>query len=213
MKGIIFRGDNVLRILDGRKMQTRRLILETNPSDGDVEESDEYPGEYFQWRGGERSVSFLPRYHLGETLYCKETWAIGGGLLDCPCLNYRTGDQSPILKGEGASAGLWFRASRPEVKITDDQILAAGLNHEGWRSALHMPEWASRCHIKITEIRAQRLQEISEEDCYAEGIADWKTPEQTFSPRVRFKELWDSISPKHPWANNDWIWVFTFEKL
>ena len=78
-----------------------------------------------------------------------------------------------------------------------------------WKPSIHMPRWASRIDLEITEIRAERLQDISEEDAIAEG---WDANNSAYSPLTWFEKLWDSINgKKYPWVNNDWVWVISFK--
>lgn len=77
-----------------------------------------------------------------------------------------------------------------------------------WRNPLFMPEWAARYFIKITDVRVGRLQEITNTDAVAEGIFWAKN-----NPRDDFSFLWDSINPKYPWADNPWVFAYTFEKV
>ncbi len=82
-----------------------------------------------------------------------------------------------------------------------------------------MPRWASRITLEITNIRVERLQDISEDDAKAEGIelitgepmyAD--EPVQRYSAKAQFRGLWDKINgKKHPWAENPWVWVVEIE--
>jgi len=93
-----------------------------------------------------------------------------------------------------------------------------------WKPSIHMPRWASRTTLEITEIRAQRLQDISEEDAIAEGIqrisydglSGWKDYVTGFPldcPRASYGTLWESIHGKGAWAANQWVWVIAFKKL
>ena len=84
-----------------------------------------------------------------------------------------------------------------------DEVKPNSYRKEGWykRSPLFMPEWAARYFEKITDIRAERLQEITWEDVLAEGIAQYTFARGCCSdnppdPRWKFIELWDSINAK-----------------
>jgi hypothetical protein len=85
----------------------------------------------------------------------------------------------------------------------------------GWRPSIYMPRWASRITLEVTGVRVERLQNISEVDCAAEGIpiALSGTTCAEFGMGQRFfRELWDSINAKRaPWKSNPWVWVIEFQ--
>jgi hypothetical protein len=90
----------------------------------------------------------------------------------------------------------------------------------GWRPSIHMPRWASRITLQITDVRVQRLHEISEEDARAEGceLETFDTASRTLSPetyRHNFRLLWDSINAKRGcgWDVNPWVWAISFERV
>jgi hypothetical protein len=87
-------------------------------------------------------------------------------------------------------------------------------------TAMFMPKWAARTWLEITDVRVQRLQDISEADAKAEGPSldggPWILGGKHETYRAAFFELWDSINinaKKHPWVNNDWVWAITFRKV
>jgi hypothetical protein len=73
-----------------------------------------------------------------------------------------------------------------------------------------MPRWASRITLEITNVRVQRLQEISEADAEAEGA-----PEHPYDHKTAFRRIWDSINAKRGfgWDTNPFVWVLTFRKV
>jgi hypothetical protein len=77
-----------------------------------------------------------------------------------------------------------------------------------------MPRWASRITLEITDVRVQRLQEISEEDAEAEGVYSWsEMGPLDICARPLFASLWDSLNGKRaPWASNPFIWALTFRR-
>jgi hypothetical protein len=82
-----------------------------------------------------------------------------------------------------------------------------------WKPSIFMPRSASRITLEITNIRVERLQEISNEDSLSEGIAIPDEPVH-FAPREYFKILWNNInSKKYPWSSNPWVWVIEFKKV
>ena len=80
-----------------------------------------------------------------------------------------------------------------------------------WKPSIHMPRWASRITLEITDVRVERLQEISPLDIVAEGYDSFGIPSGVFW----FKELWDSINAKrgYGWEVNPWVWVISFRRL
>jgi hypothetical protein len=88
-----------------------------------------------------------------------------------------------------------------------------------------MPRWASRITLEITDVRVQRVQEISEADATAEGVTLGEPMRglvngepgdiRVYDPRMAFSFLWDSINAKrgYGWAANPWVWCLTFRRL
>ena len=103
----------------------------------------------------------------------------------------------------------------------------------GWKPSIFMPKEAARIFLKVTNVRVEKLQDISEEDAIAEGIAvsskvgsdghyyykdyndttDW--PEVGWMhASTSFQTLWQSINAKkYPWESNPWVWVYDFERI
>lgn len=236
---IPFSPSSVRAILDGRKTQTRRVIKpQPHPNSsayGDVEESAKHAGEWFQWHCAEPGPSFTCRYGVkGERLWVKEPWGIGdhGRLID-PCLNYRTGDQRPLI---GHADGVWSMAGSRHV-VNDADLVKV---KEGWRNGMFTPRWASRLLLEIAEVRAERVQEIDEAGARAEGLAcvtkdgtlykygvpdidrlpgtddhGWPWSMWNTDPRRSYRRLWDSINAKRgfSWQSNPWVWVIAFSEV
>jgi len=75
--------------------------------------------------------------------------------------------------------------------------------------SIFMPRWASRLTLKVTDVRVERVQDITESDAIAEGI---KIDDVAWTdPRAAYKRLWDSIS--NNWGDNPWVWVVEFEVI
>lgn len=92
----------------------------------------------------------------------------------------------------------------------------------GWRPSIHMPRWASRLTLEITDVRVERVQEISEEDAKAEGIERVKwdgDPTDGYDAletyRASFRRSWDAIyaNQGYGWDANPWVWVIGFRGL
>jgi hypothetical protein len=83
-------------------------------------------------------------------------------------------------------------------------------------TAIFMPKRMARTWLELTDVRVERLQDISEEDAIAEGIGDWTAIGGWNAETAveAYHKLWDSINKKkHPWTNNDWVWVLTFREV
>lgn len=92
-------------------------------------------------------------------------------------------------------------------------------HHHRWRSPIHMPRWASRLTLEITDIRVERLQTISEIDASDEGAGIYlaNNPQWDGDPncyRKLYRLGWDVLNTKrgHPWQSNPWVWVITFRQ-
>ena len=97
----------------------------------------------------------------------------------------------------------------------------------GWTSPMFMPRWASRILLEITDIRVERLNDISEADCEKEGFRFYPLSRICFKPcstkhpsghgsnnyKSIFGEYWDTLNAKkgYPWSSNPWVWVVEFK--
>ena len=86
--------------------------------------------------------------------------------------------------------------------------------HKHWKPSIFMPRWASRLTLEITDVRVERLWDISNKDAAAEGIF---TPEIGYAnlrenaPRIQYAALWESIHGPGSWDTNPWVWVIEFD--
>lgn len=186
-KPILFNGRMVRAILSGVKTQTRRVI---KPQPGPhlgymIGRSGQYAIQCGEDYPDDASDRVVCRYPVGTRLWVRETWATRS---DLPGAVYRADYQGP--------------ADRPFEHIHDDETR--------WRVSIHMPRRHARIFLDVTNVRVQRLREISEDDAIAEGVS----PGFDDPARRKFAELWDSINGKrgHGWAENRWVWVYTFER-
>ncbi len=122
-----------------------------------------------------------PRYHVGSVVYLKEAWRYFGG------------EEYEYLKDSKC------------VIYKKDVLVNIGVYK--WHNPRTMPAWAARYFIKITGIEAQRLQEITLEDCWDEGI--YVAP--AYNRIDAYHHLWDSINPKSRWESNPWVFKYTFK--
>lgn len=241
-RGMIFNSEMVRAILDGRKTQTRR-IMKVQPESNQlglllITDSTKHSdiGKY-HWAESNatgnhvRSKLFSsPFGAVGERIWVRETWATLGNEDGC----YVDWEDN-LCKGDERSAARIYRASceqRPGDyglwSIPDDAYWKPHTKEhkfEGaWRPSIHMPRWASRILLEITDVRVERLNSISEEDARAEGIIDGgclncgepepcgcANPEPDATDA--FAYLWQSIYGQENWLANPWVWVIEFKRV
>jgi hypothetical protein len=224
---ILFSSPMVRAILDSRKTQTRRAvkpqpIVHTN---GSIEwHSPRYDNgdgvnyfHTFELQGLMKDwVKTCPygvpgdRLWVRETFYCDYVFA-GDHAKSCVgCVNCKHTDDDRIKQWREE---LYYRADVPSGKFEDAGYWSEPGSY--WKPSIFMPRWASRITLEITDVRVQRLQEISEEDAKAEGCFGVSVHESyPFTCREDYQQLWNEINGKKaPWASNPWVWAVSFRRL
>ena len=201
---ILFSAPMVRALLDGRKTQTRRVFkphgfnFYTHPVSGDRYEEHNREGitgcgPMRAFGYGEGLYGYLP-YAPGDRLYVRETYAYW-----------------PLVGEHDRIDGCTYRATDEddwENRMFD------------WIPSIHMPRWASRLTLIVTDVRVERLQDISEADCIAEGIerhgrfygvhdADWD--DAHLSAVAAYKLLWNTINGVGAWDKNPWVVAVSFD--
>lgn len=207
---ILFSGAMVHAILEGRKTQTRRVIkfarVPYEPDSHNVWKcwngSPSKGNWSHQWQDGDL-VLRCPYGKPGDRLWVRETF------IPDPPIDGWSGDISWNGCGRPIS-GVPEHYRSPEHCIFRASWDGSDLK---WRPGIHMPRWASRLTLQITKIRAERVQQITNEDAQAEGC-DFrisKTPNYANA----FAILWDSINAKRgfSWEVNPWVWVVEFRRI
>lgn len=210
MKGICFIEPLFHRVVKGEKTQTRRVI---NPEP--IIKNDWFIDEIEGWKQAPFAVvlklrnreqyeimQFLnPKYKVGEIVYLKEPYAY-----------------APVLQES--------KPFYPELSDYLYKYSSSDINIQ-WKNKLFMPESAARYFIEITAVRAERLQDISDEDCMKEGIESftkdnqlykfgldgWDWSEMPRTPREAYAALIDKISGKGTWEKNPFVWVYDFRLI
>lgn len=122
---------------------------------------------------------------------------------------------------------LWVKETWRTVKTDEVETLYFKADEEyhegaGWKSPRFMPRWASRINLEITDVRVERVQDISASDVLAEGVEDHYPGSQDSIGEgdwksclvMQYEELWDSINgKKYPWKSNPWVWVVSFKVI
>lgn len=217
---ILFNGEMVRAILDGGKTQTRRPIKPQPPSGLSGARLD------CNGRGVGGAVSDLigkSPYQIGDLLYIRETWGVG--TRPCPRngwvdgIEYRA-DVARLLENDLLNL---YQIEPPE----SEPDFYESNQGKGWRPSIHMPKWASRIWLRVTGVHVERVQLISHDDIWAEGIDkegyyDWLDDIQCIAgfagarydkPIDLYQQLWDASysNSDYSWDKNPYVWVFDFE--
>jgi hypothetical protein len=119
---------------------------------------------------------------------------------------------------------LWVRETWFDPQMDGGRVLYAADQPEVHpihrrRPSIHMPRWASRITLRITDVRVERLQDISEDDAIAEGVkpctsTGWNGENLVvMTAREAFADLWNDINGPGAWDANPWVWVIAFERV
>ncbi|MDH1587981.1 hypothetical protein [Stutzerimonas stutzeri] len=218
---ILFNSAMVRAILDGSKTVTRLAVIKSSqpetifPSDFSATEA---MVELNSTRFGTTWWKSCPYGKPGDRLWVRETWS-GVNMCGAPALAYRAdGDirdlmaEELFLDEDGA-----FNYVDQRWKKYDFSCWYADLHQARWRPSIHMPRWASRIMLEITNVRVERLQDITEVQAKAEGVLscenDIDPDGNYYSPYELFSALWVSINGHESWHANPWVWVVEFKRV
>jgi len=208
---ILFTPDNIRAILDDKKTQTRRLI-KPQPTKWHMVKREPFHFDAVDmprvWSPlSDHSEDRVCPYEIGDRLWVRERYAHF----------FKGNDPSACKYLADAGTPRWPQAYSKENALESWR--------GQWKSALFMPKWAARIWLDITDVRVQRVQEISHEDAIAENCHGygWVSQSPYVSgphtddgklPQEEYEELWDSINGKtYPWASNPWVWCLTFKRV
>ena len=214
MKPILFNTDMVRAILDGRKTVTRRVVKPQPNSKlayacmgykhGTWGYPDKNAWKYWDDESYKRTDGiaqeelehrWTPPCHTGDILYVRETFF--------------------TYKGR-----YYYKADGNHEKL--DELVGASFFK--WRPSIHMPKEEARLFLRVTDVRVERLQDITEEQAKAEG-ANWKNGKNVGvvekmrrSAIERFAEIWDATIKSadldtYGWAANPWVWAIEFKRI
>ena len=203
LKPILFNTQMVRALLEGRKKVTRRVVKPQPPAASIVSKI----GKAYGWsRGKDSQPKYLMKqpYQTGDVLWVRETW--------CEVM--------------GRKGKYLYRAYAGERDDTRDYAIALNT----WRPSIHMPREAARIFLRVTGVRVERLQDITEAGAKAEGAvkaypytntetgktAYMQSEDATY--RGGFSCIWNSTikskdRPVYGWEANPWVWVIEFEQI
>ena len=212
----------VRALLEGRKTVTRRVVKPQPVLDGNL-----WKVGGAAWSDSVLSVPVMlghslynrAPYQPGDVLWVRETFRVD-------YLSNIVGSGRVRYKADGSYVDIHFSADRYDMMRRAHRMV--------WRSSENMPREAARIFLRVTGVRVERLQVITEEDAKAEGAekmypyTDPETGKTAFllhengTYRAGFSQIWDSTIPKRPsmferylyyWEYNPWVWVIEFERI
>ena len=194
MKPILFSTEMVQAILSGRKIMTRRVIKQNSTAMKWINAG--FRTEYILSQGNEAIL----KYNVGDILWVRETTCYV--MLD---------DAHDLLEGAKDRIQFVYKAS-----VHSDWMKYAKEKYGyKWKPSIFMPREAARIFLRVTDIRIEKLQDISEEDAIAEGCPYGKS-DGIFDYAVgdkHFPTLWANINGEQSWEDNPYVWVISFEKI
>lgn len=206
-KPILFNTEMVKAILEDRKTCTRRVIKKKySNTDIDFHE-DKYGKRLVEIQNdapkpivhpdGSKTVHLVAceeikkPYKVGDILYVRETW--------CDV-------EKDFRKDDDIDIGDCKYIFKVDDNGEKHPLIEGYIKR--WRPSIHMPKEAARIFLKVTSVRPEKLQDITEDQIKKEGIRE------EFPPLAQdaFQELWDSTTKEYRWRLNPWVWVIEFER-
>lgn len=216
---ILFSAPMIRALIAGTKTQTRRA-LKFQPAAGisiirkTIRPIDAEPYHSFERRSvyGNYAGELDIKIKRGDRLWVREAWRCNGWATDVATIFYAASESD----GYTTMCEQYPIAEKRPLRIT-----------AGWRPSIHMPRWASRLTLTVTEVRVEQLQDITNEDCIAEGVpvhpnenASRVGPTRDDFDRkhglishygAEYKRIWDSINGAGAWDTNPWVVAYTFK--
>ncbi|MDV1214346.1 hypothetical protein VC596_09040 [Citrobacter freundii] len=222
-RGMIFNAEMVRAILDGRKTQTRRVVkfkprepgFNLNFSGlklGHYRTGDASSGYVLASRGAmgcwndKTFPAHCPYGQPGDRIWVRETFRVHSRATDLATLVYKASERQSWTE----------QTHRVPVSVCNKPAVI-----EKWTPSIHMPRWASRILLDITDVRVERLNSISQADSIAEGappshpsidVVSRQFGYPDFS-RSWFGQTWQSIYGDDSWQANPWVWVIEFKRI
>lgn len=225
---ILFSAPMVRALLDGRKTQTRRVLKPQPYSNGyhfdgrDILCHNDWlpPAALLMDRGKgknrytvsdlEDGPEGMAGVYRADRLWVREAWSPGYD-------SDPDGEPSVTIIYRADGAEEWRATSYDTAETWESRYGGDGPDDPIVRSPIFMPRWASRLTLTVTDVRVQRLQDISEEDAEAEGYPPADQRAQSGIAEIRdaypiawYSWLWDSINGAGSWHANPWVAAYTF---
>lgn len=210
-RGMIFNGEMVRALLDGRKTQTRRIIKDCMVGRDQISKfiqiGKKFIGCYPE--GVPELIRECCPYGVpGDRIWVREAFRVHSRATDLATLVYKASERNSWTE----------QTHRVPISVCNKPATP-----DKWTPSIHMPRWASRITLEITSVRVEQLKSISEEEARSEGVARlregfWKHyqpgwTQHQLSARGSFATLWDSIFGSGEWDRNPWVWVVEFNRI
>jgi hypothetical protein len=223
-KPIIFSTPMVRALLEGRKTQTRRIVKLTEFGLSDTPGYKyHFRDKRFLWNDVNENLftKFAP-YRVGDHLWVRETYALPWAVDNVKPSEFL---QEAILNFI-AEKLIWYKADKCEP-LKENPTVAEKVQGRGkWRPSIFMLKELSRLCLEVTNVRVERLQDISREDAIVEGLqrvdlgpAEYgfhdkkNNPKFWSNPVHAYSALWESINGNGSWHQNPWVFVIEFKIL
>ncbi len=213
MKPILFNTEMVRAILEGRKTVTRRVVKFL---DGKNPNWTGYVKDGLTLYNGTNEPCNKPApYQVNDILYVRETW-------QCWRAHRYEATADIRFKAEGNGVRLQFANGNTDSINRDDydRFIHKWFSHNGeWKPSIHMPKEAARIFLRVTDVRVERLQDITAGEIRKEGLLSMAVHAGDYEIAVKEWELlWDSTVKQsdvdsYCWNANPYVWVIEFERL
>lgn len=230
-KPILFSTEMVQAILEGRKTQTRREVnhgLGKTMQDDDIKVSITDDGEMAHFKAKGSGTSFMglksPYGKIGDILWVRETFSFFMSTVN-PHAKSLFDEKSSFIKVQYKADNKIseeYKVNYADATKAFGEIIESELvKTKKYKPSIFMPKEACRLFLKVTNVRVERLLEISEEDARKEGVEHlvprWKdyTNDKGYCYNAwsSFKTLWIKINGIESYTSNPWVWVIEFEQV
>ena len=214
---MLFQGRLVRALLDGTKTVTRRPVKRL-AGFGPITEFKASDTHGYDWtfrdsrmlwndlRSG-RTLAACPYGKPGDLLWVRETWRphkLDDGTVG---VQFRADGSFQAIANMDTSVAEWVRVAGPRAGSRLSDL---------WCPSTHMPRWACRLLLRVTEVSLERIVAITDAEIQAEGFGDSNpSPGSLIARRQGFASGWDEIyssKPEFQWSSNPWVWVIRFER-
>lgn len=230
--------EEVRATMDNRKTQTRRIVkLKPHKDFEACTDPDKFrldcpikgyarlhvpvrhwTNSQIPWEDCVADEVFCPYGKPGDRLWVRETFATGTGL----AVAYKADAECGAWIGDGGGRRIWMHhgviheSPAYQSRFENDQRHTTySLAKYGgkWKPSIHMPRWTSRITLEITDVRVERLKDISVSDIQAEGLQQDARVQTNRDLKRDFQRLWESINGEGSWSANPWVWVVEFKRV